>query len=197
MLKVNQLAVGGLDHNWSYLLISGDGYGVIIDPCGDSGVIRAAWEKSGAVIPVAVVLTHAHRDHMDALDEVLKFFPAPVLGGFNLEDHHKIMIGGTDYLEVIYAPGHSRDSVLYRAGDNSALFTGDTLFVDCVGYGDSAGLFKALSYIKDNFPDEMIIYPGHNYGDKPNASLGELKKSNLFLRCVTLERFRRAHRLMN
>ena len=66
-----------------------------------------------------------------------------------------------------------------------------------VGFGDSDSLFYTLRYIADKFPDSIMVYPGHNYGDVPAATLGELKKSNLFLRCNTLERFRRAHRLMN
>ena len=58
-------------------------------------------------------------------------------------------------------------------------------------------LFHTLRYIADNFPDHITVYPGHDYGDVPAATLGELKKSNLFLRCTTIERFRRAYRMMN
>lgn len=197
MLNVIQIPVGGLDHNWSYLVVSPDGCGVIIDPCGDSNKIKKALLGAGNVSPTAILLTHAHRDHVDALDEVLRFFHAPVLGYRNLTNHQRINIGKEDYLEVVFAPGHSQDSVLYRAGDDSALFTGDTLFVDCVGFGNSDSLFDTLRYIADSFPDSIMIYPGHDYGEVPAATLGELKKNNLFLRCNTLERFRRAHRMMN
>ena len=197
MFRVIQIPVGGLDHNWSYLVISSDGYAAIIDPCGDSGKIRDALMNTGNITPAAILLTHAHRDHMDALNDVLEFLHAPVMGYRNLNNHQHIDIGKDDYLEVIYAPGHSYDSVLYRAGDDSALFTGDTLFVDCVGFGDSDTLFHTLRYIADNFPDHITVYPGHDHGDVPAATLGELKKSNLFLRCTTIERFRRAHRMMN
>lgn len=196
-MRVIQLAVGGLDCNWSYLVVSSDGYGVIIDPCGDSSVIHEACLSCAGLKPAAILLTHRHRDHMDALEEVLKFFPAPVAGHFNLENHAKVMAGETDYLEVIYAPGHSADSVLYRSSDDRSLFTGDTLFVDCVGFGDSDQLFHTLGEIKSRFPDSITVYPGHNYGDVPSAALGELKKSNLFLRMDSIERFRRAHRIMS
>ena len=57
MFRVIQIPVGGLDHNWSYLVISSDGYAAIIDPCGDSGKIRDALMNTGNITPAAIRLS--------------------------------------------------------------------------------------------------------------------------------------------
>lgn len=75
------------------------------------------------------------------MNDILEFFHAPVMGYRNLNNHQHIDIGKDDYLEVIYAPGHSYDSVLYRAGDDSALLPA-TRFLSIVS--DSATVMRCF-----------------------------------------------------
>jgi len=37
--------------------------------------------------------------------------------------------------------------------------------------------------------DDIVIYPGHDYGPTPTAKLGDEKKTNRFLKCRTKDEF--------
>ena len=78
MFQTFQIPVGGFDSNFSYLLVCGSD-ALIIDPCGDVSAIRRAVESlPHAPAPRYILLTHSHRDHVSGINEVLRFFPAPV-----------------------------------------------------------------------------------------------------------------------
>jgi glyoxylase-like metal-dependent hydrolase (beta-lactamase superfamily II) len=75
-----------------------------------------------------------------------------------------------------------------------ALLTGDTLFIgDCgrtdLPGGNLAEMFMTLQQKILPLPDELIIYPGHDYGEKPYDTLGNQKKTNKTLRAKTLQEF--------
>ena len=38
-------------------------------------------------------------------------------------------------------------------------------------------------------PDETVLYPGHNYADRPTSTIGDEKRRNLYLRFERLEDF--------
>ena len=150
--QVRQLAVGGFDHNFSYLVTAENGDAALVDPTGDAEIIRRAVEAAGAIVPRYILLTHGHLDHHQALGEAEGFFPAPVVahptnpmaGKFHLRDR-QILPFGTAGIEALFTPGHSRDSVCYRLTDNSAIFTGDVLFVGCIGFCRSRDMYRSLT----------------------------------------------------
>ena len=198
-IKVVQLAVGGLDSNYSYLGVASDGSAFIVDPCGDASIIKKAVDAAGPSLqPKFIFLTHGHHDHYDALKPVLKFFPAPVAGHpsckvpceIKLADGAEVPIGPLS-IKCIHTPGHSSDSVCYLLSDNSALFTGDTLFIDCCGYCEATAMFHTMRQILWNLPDEAIVYSGHNYGHVPFETLGAQKLSNPYLKTSDFESFKR------
>ncbi len=139
--RVEQLPVGGYDHNFSYLIVAENGDAALVDPTGDCNVIRHAVEAAGTITPRYILLTHGHQDHSECLGEVRSFFPAPVAshpthplaGEIKLYNGRKLPFG-EGWIEAIATPGHSRDSISFRLSDDSALFTGDTLFIGCVGF---------------------------------------------------------------
>ncbi|MDD3885983.1 MAG: MBL fold metallo-hydrolase [Victivallaceae bacterium] len=197
MFKVKQLAVGGFDHNFSYLVVAENGDAVLIDPTGDVETIRAAVAAAGAITPRWILLTHGHLDHWEALGEAQIFFAAPVAAhpccqaeaGHRLRNGEKLPFGD-GFIEAIFTPGHSRDSVCYRLSDDSALFTGDTLFVGCVGFCRSKEMFDSLTRRIIPLNDNLMVYSGHDYGSVPCRTLGEEKRSNPYLRCPSLEDFK-------
>ena len=80
MFEVTQLAVGGFDDNFSYVVHETEsGETFVVDPTGDPGKIRAALERYPDRIPKYILLTHGHTDHTSGLAEVRKFFPAPTI----------------------------------------------------------------------------------------------------------------------
>jgi glyoxylase-like metal-dependent hydrolase (beta-lactamase superfamily II) len=40
-----------------------------------------------------------------------------------------------------------------------------------------------------HLPDELIVYPGHDYGEMPFDSLGNQKRNNKTLKAKTLQEF--------
>ena len=126
---------------------------VVIDP---SASPETTAHLFGHVTPIirAILLTHAHADHMLALKKWKEATGAPVLigrydkyavndpmanvadllglpsGDFGeadrgLEDGEVIAVG-REKLRVLYTPGHTAGSVCYLSSD--ALFSGDTIF---------------------------------------------------------------------
>ncbi|MCX6357816.1 MAG: hydroxyacylglutathione hydrolase family protein, partial [Candidatus Aureabacteria bacterium] len=177
---VIQLSVGGFDRNFSYLLqeqASGDA--AIVDPCGDIRVIERAVRASPGLRPRYILLTHGHRDHSSGIAEAKLFFEAPVashpLCAFRpdipLNDHQRLPFGDIA-IECLHAPGHTTDSVVYRLTDDSALFTGDTLFIDWCGYCEARSMFRTMREVLYPLADTLEVYPGHDYGRYPHRPLG-------------------------
>lgn len=144
----------------AYLIVDG-GECYVVDPGGDAEAVRRAVAGRGLTVR-AILLTHAHIDHIGALDA----FPVPIrlhpdelpllrdrfahgggLFGVALRfdpaalDVRPLAPGeslplGTDPAAVAYlpTPGHTAGGVCYRIGDD--LLTGDTLFQGSVGRTD-------------------------------------------------------------
>ena len=193
---VKQLAVGGFDSNFSYL-VTGSGDAALVDPTGDAEIIRKALAECGVCTLKYILLTHGHLDHSQALGEIIADFPAQIIahpnhpesGQKRLRDGEKLPFGD-GFIEVLFTPGHSRDSVCFRLSDDSALFTGDVLFIGCIGFCRSKEMFASLNRKILPLADTLMIYSGHDYGDVPCRTLGEEKKQNVFLNCADLEEFR-------
>ncbi len=195
--KVSQLSTGGFDNNFSYLICEeASGDIALVDPCGDLSVVQGELVKIKNPNPKAILLTHGHLDHVSGVKDVLDFFRAPIAAhpasgipnASKLKDGEKIQLG-KGFIEAIYAPGHTNDGIIYRLSDNSAIFTGDTLFIECIGYCEAEKMFETLKKIK-KLPDSNIVYSGHNYGSVPFRSLGEEKIKNPYLQSDDLHEFK-------
>ena len=162
--QVQQLNVGGYDHNFSYLVVADNGDAALVDPTGDCEKIRRAVEAAGPLTPRYILLTHGHQDHSECLGEVCSFFPAgiashpnhPLAGRIKLHDGMRLPFGG-GWIEAIAMPGHTRDSIAFRLSDDSALFTGDTLFVDCIGFCRSKDMFDTITKKLLPLPDGLVV----------------------------------------
>jgi hydroxyacylglutathione hydrolase len=152
-------------------------------PHGDhTGGNKSAKELTGAAIGV-------HRDAGPLLEGALKPGMAAMIGGEpsppadRLYDDGDVIELGSLRFEVIHTPGHAPGSMcLYGQG---ALFTGDVLFVGAVGRTDLAGGSSAVlrSSLRERLftlPEETIVYPGHDYGDRPTSTIGHEKRTNPF-----------------
>lgn len=198
-VKVIQLAVGGLDGNLSYLAIADNGEALIVDPCGDASKIKAAVVAAcPSLRPRYILITHGHNDHFDALPEALSFFKAPVAGhksckapcDIRVADGEELPFGGLS-VKCIHTPGHSLDSVCYLLSDNSALFTGDTLFIDYCGYCEPRSMFITMRQRLWPLPGEAMVYSGHDYGHVRFEPLEAQKRTNPYLNAPDFESFKR------
>ena len=198
MIIVKQLNVGGFDSNFSYLIYDeASGEAAIIDPCGDIEIIRSALSASPRLTPRYILLTHSHGDHTSGVCEVHTFFDAPVAGhpessfpiDTPLADNEKVKLGETT-IECIYTPGHTDDSVIYHICDDSAVFTGDTLFIDWCGYCNPEKMFDTMRNRIFPLADTNEVYSGHNYGSVPHRPLGIEKLKNPYLNAANFAEFR-------
>ncbi|GAA2646453.1 MBL fold metallo-hydrolase [Paractinoplanes durhamensis] len=174
-LTVTKVSVGPTDNN-AYLLRCGDDR-VLIDAANDAPALLELIGEAGIR---AVITTHRHYDHWQALAAVVEATGArslahaadaaeiPVVTD-TLADGDKIPVGEGE-LEVIHLVGHTPGSIalLYRDPNGHAhLWTGDSLFPGGVGNtGQDAARFGSLiddveHKLFDRLPDDTWFYPGH------------------------------------
>ncbi len=99
---------------------------------------------------------------------------------------------GTHELTFIHTPGHTPGSQCFLI--DGRLVSGDTLFIGSCGRVDLPGsdpeqMYYSLTQRLAALPDETVVYPGHNYANRPFSSLGEEKRHNPFLRFANLKEF--------
>lgn len=199
MFLVKQLAAGGFDHNFSYVLfdpVSKDC--AVVDPCGDANLIHKTLDAFPEYIARYILITHGHPDHVDALEEVQKFFPGKTAAHPGCRIHPDIPVNdhdhltfGDSYIEAIYTPGHAVSSICWLTGDQHSLFTGDTLFIGCCGYCNARTMFQTMREKIYPLPDSAVVYSGHDYGDMPSDTLGHQKQVNPFLYLKDYELFKK------
>lgn len=135
---------------------------VIIDPAALSKKMKEYIEREQLTVK-AVLLTHAHFDHIMGIDDVLNTYgelpvyveeaDLPLLNtaelnesknysvGYQFDGGDVIHDGDTLYLlgyefQVIHTPGHTAGGVCYYLKEAGVLFSGDTLFRMSVGRTD-------------------------------------------------------------
>ena len=171
---IRQVKVGPME-NFAYILgCKKSGEAAIIDPGFEAEkLLETASELSMKV--VAVINTHGHSDHIAENREIVSETGAKViaheLATFTVDqyikDREKFKIGDLT-IETVHTPGHSPDSVCFIVNDE-IIFTGDTLFVSECGRTDLPGgsnedMYNSLVKIMRKMPDNLIVYPGHDYG---------------------------------
>lgn len=170
--------------------IESDGEAAIIDPLRDPRpYLEKAWLRKARIR--YIFETHFHADfvsgHVDlamASGAPVVFGPTTLQTGFEAHigwDGEEFRIGRVG-IRLIHTPGHTLESTCYllldEEGRETALFTGDTLFLGDVGRPDLAGGMdpeltpeKLASLLYDSLrnkimplPDHITIYPGHGAG---------------------------------
>jgi len=176
-LHLHTLPLGEWSTN-CYVLTCGQ-ESLIVDPAAEAESILAA--VAGTTVK-AILLTHAHLDHLQALDQVRQATGAPlglhpadaaafgVPGDFELADGAMLSLGDSE-LRVVHTPGHTPGSVCFLF-DRRAI-VGDTLFPGGPGHSDKPeALAQILASLRDKvftWPDDTIFYPGHGEGSTIGA----------------------------
>lgn len=206
-LRVHQYAVGGFDANFAYLIVDASKRtALLVDPSGDLTELHETVAAQSLTIK-GHLITHSHFDHVDALEVALATYPAPVYAHAATADRLTLPIEplhdgdtlplGSDPITVLHTPGHSPDAVCFfipaesTTDDTPILISGDTLFVSKCGRTDHAHveeLYNSLQRLKQ-LPPETIIYPGHDYGDTPTATLAHELEHNAYLTAPDLATF--------
>ncbi|HET8895395.1 MAG TPA: MBL fold metallo-hydrolase, partial [Gaiellaceae bacterium] len=129
------------------------GTAVFVDAGADIAPLVAAVEEWEAT-PAAILRTHSHHDHIAHEHELRARYDVPVIAEPGEWEWGGLRVRG------VATPGHSDDMVAFVVGDE-AVFTGDTLFLDAVGGGNSDQVRASVMDVFMSFPDNMRVLPGH------------------------------------
>ena len=195
--EIIQIPVAGTD-NFSYLVIcteTGKAFGVAPGLSPES-MLRIVPERSLDVEGLGN--THGHNDHVAGNAEVLRTTGAKLAASpidvpdpdIPLKEGSQIQVGKVT-INVLHTPGHSPGAVVFNPP--GALITGDTLFVTRCGRADfrnsdPAALYHSLLRLAA-FPPETKVFPGHDYGPKPNSTIAYEREHNDYMKCPDLESF--------
>ena len=159
--RIKTYVLGGVSTNCYLVFREGEKTAVIIDPADNADYLKNKCREFG-VKPEAVLLTHAHFDHMLAADDIRKAYGCKVY--VHMDDERMLNdpflnLSGTmgteqtgisaDHLlrdgdvlhflnrewKVMATPGHTAGSVCYYLPEEKVLFSGDTLFADLLDLG--------------------------------------------------------------
>jgi len=219
-MKIEQIYTGCLAQGTYY--IESESEAVVIDPLRETQPYIDRAKKNGSKIKY-ILETHFHADfvsgHLDLAEKsgaTIVYGPTakPNFKAYIVKDNEVLKVGKIT-ITAIHTPGHTMESTCYllkdENGKNTALFTGDTLFIGDVGRPDLAQKInsdltqeKLAGYLYHSLrekimplEDNIIVYPAHGAGSAcgKNMSketfdtLGNQKKNNYALQEMTTEQF--------
>lgn len=210
-MYLKQIPIGPMD-NFAYLV--GDCKTkecLAVDPAWDAEVILKEAQQDGMKV-IGVLLTHTHYDHANALGNLIKSAPGKVYvhsaeadfvkeageAIVKTKDGDKINVGAVQ-ITCLHTPGHTPGAQCYLveskdgSGPQKYLISGDTLFVNACGRcdlpgGDAGQLYDSLSRLA-TLGDDVVVMPGHDYGDTPVSSIGRERKHNPYYQMRSREDF--------
>lgn len=160
-------------------IVGNDEECVIIDSPHDAAAIIN--QVKGRTVK-AILLTHAHNDHIGAAREVAEAVGAPIY--LNPEDlvlwqqvypdfsPHRQHADGDEFevggatLKAIHTPGHSPGSTCFYLQSEGTVFTGDTLFNGGPGatgrsYSDYPTILASIRERLLTLPGDTVVRTGH------------------------------------
>ena len=92
----------------------------------------------------------------------------------------------------VHTPGHTPGSQCFLVSNR--LVSGDTLFIGSCGRVDLPGsdpsaMYHSLTEVLGRMADDIALYPGHNYADRPQSTIGEQKRTNPMMRFRNVKDF--------
>jgi glyoxylase-like metal-dependent hydrolase (beta-lactamase superfamily II) len=202
------LPVGMLQCNCSIFGDETTREGIVIDPGDEIERILEVIQRHGLKIK-AIVITHAHIDHIGGAHKVREATGAPVYMNPNdtalqkMLDAQAAMLGvppvedvaidlpakdgdtllvGTAEVHVMHTPGHTQGSICLWMPSESKLVAGDTLFRDSIGRTDLPG--GNSRQILQSIHQKLLTLPGETVvipGHGANTTIQRERQVNPFV----------------
>ena len=218
-MNIEQIYTGCLAQG-AYYIIS-DGEAAIVDPLREVQPYLDRLKKDNVKLKY-IFETHFHADFVSGHLDLSQKTGAPIVYGPTAKPSFEAIIAedgqvfeiGKIKIKVLHTPGHTMESstflVIDEEGRETAMFSGDTLFLGDVGRPDLAqkaanmtqeelaGLLYDSIYEKIlPLNDEIVVYPAHGAGSACGKNmqketvdtLGNQKKTNYALNQPTKESF--------
>ncbi|MBI2845746.1 MAG: MBL fold metallo-hydrolase [Chloroflexi bacterium] len=205
-MVVEKLILGRLQTN-CYIISDGE-VALVVDPADEAPRIMEVLQRH-KLQAVGLVATHAHFDHLLAVEEVknktgapfyLHHLDEPVLEEMQvravellgiqagpppkvdvyLEEGDRLSIGEEGF-SVLHTPGHSPGGISLYDG-RSNLFSGDTLFAGSIGRPDLPG--GSYETLIRSIQNKLLPLPEEVAvypGHGPTTTIGQEKRHNPFL----------------
>lgn len=206
MLKVLKFILGSMQTNCYFLIDTDTSEAIVVDPADECEFIEEKLETKNLTLKY-IVLTHAHFDHMLALEKLredtkaplaIHKFDAPALldpeislmarfaGVYFPCKEAEILLGegdllhlGSSEIKVMHTPGHTPGSICLINGEN--IISGDTLFRESIGRHDFPGgdYVSLMSSLKRlaSVEGDYKVHPGHG----ASTTLSHERTNNLYL----------------
>ena len=206
--RIKTYVLGGVSTNCYLVFREGEKTAVIIDPADNADYLKNKCREFG-VEPEAVLLTHAHFDHIMGIDKVIdRYGEMPVYveesdlellhtpsmnestvytngysypGGDVIHDGDVLHLIGEDF-RVIHTPGHTQGGVCYYVEKEGVLFSGDTLFCCSVGRSDFAT--SSTSALIRSIKEKLFLLPDETKvfpGHMGATTIGNEKVNNPYV----------------
>lgn len=160
----------------SYLIDGGNGEAICIDPGPPlERHVQALIDRADAMRCriTQIALTHTHPDHAPAAPMLAKRCGAPIAAHAGTDFAHDrdlrdgdCLRAGAATLDVMDAPGHTFDHLVFYERGSGALFTGDVILGE--GYvviappnGSMRAYQQTLARLEARFPAARTIFGGH------------------------------------
>lgn len=202
------LPVGPLQCNCSIFGDEATREAMVIDPGDQIEDVLGILRRHNLQVK-AIVITHAHIDHIGGAAKLKEATGAPVYMNLNdtklqamlpvqaawlgmrepettevdvdAKDGDSLLVGATEF-HILYTPGHTQGSISLYAPTENKLIAGDTLFRDSIGRTDLPG--GDGRQILRSIHEKLLPLPEETIvipGHGANTTIGREKRMNPFL----------------
>ena len=192
---------------------------LVVDPAWDiDGILKAAADEGLRV--TGVLATHYHPDHIggdlfghqveglaalkervdvpvhvhSAEVEGIRLMTGLAINDLSVHEGGDTITVGEVPVQLVHTPGHTPGSQCFLV-DGKTLVSGDTLFVQGCGRvdlpgGDSDEMYRTLTQRLAKLPDDVVLYPGHDYGGGETSTMGDQRRTNACMQVTSLQDWR-------
>jgi hydroxyacylglutathione hydrolase len=209
-MRIHTFSGGDFSEN-GYLVICGEaGPGIVIDPGASVSSMVELLDREN-IEPLAIVLTHAHLDHVEGIAAIRELAPEiPIYlheddnplyealelqaRAFNLPSFgplppptHTMEHGGELALadcrfQIRHAPGHAPGHVILYAQEEGVAFVGDVIFQGAIGRADLVG--GDYYQLMESIRTQVLTLPDETRllsGHGPETTVGWERRTNPFI----------------
>lgn len=208
-MRIRTFTGGGFGENAYLVVCEPSNEAVAVDPGGDAPRMAHAIQSEGLLLQ-AILLTHAHLDHVEGVREIRAVAPeVPIWlhpddrGLYESIPRQAAMFGlradaqpdltdelthgqrfefGECALDVRHTPGHAPGHVILVSSERDVALVGDVVFMGSIGRTDLPG--GNLHTLMRSIREEVLTLPDHTVlypGHGPATTVGHERVGNPFL----------------